>query len=87
MEQIGKDFQSINLAFPTPLKEGGFDVEIIVKQHEEHMKFVKEKINLTSFEFSKVAKSEMISGVCTLRLPSYLDTINKMRLDREISKN
>ena len=62
-------------------------MEIMVKEHEEHRKSIKEKIDLTSFDLSKVAKSEVMSWICTLRIPSYLDTMNKMKLDKDIWKN
>ena len=41
-------------------------MEIMIKQYEEHMNYVKDKIDLTFFDFSKVAKSEIMSGMCIL---------------------
>ncbi len=58
----------------------------MLKKHEEHMKSIKDKIDLTLFDFSKVAKSKVMLGTYTLWLPSYLDTMNKMKLDKEIWK-
>lgn len=66
LENVNRDFQSISSAFSTPLKEGGFNVGIMIKKYEERMNSVRDKIGLTSFDFSKVVKSEIMSGMCTL---------------------
>ncbi len=86
-EQVNIDFQSIGSPLPSPLKEEGFDVETIVKQHEEHMKSIRDKVDLTSFDFTNVAKSEVMARTCTLCLSNYLGTMNKMKMDRDIWKN
>lgn len=69
----------INSIYSTPFKEGGPDVEIMVKQYGEYLKMIKNQAYLSMFNLTKVAKVEAMIDMCNHQLPKYLDIMTKMK--------
>ena len=87
LENMNKEFQIISLAHPAPFKEGDPDIETLIKQYEGHLNLIKNSVELTTSDLTKVAKVEAMIDMCNQKLPEYFDIATKMKQDKDTWKN